>query len=428
MKITIIGTGFVGVVSAAVYASLGHEVMGLDIDENKVQSLKRGRVPFYEPNLEELLTEQQKKRRLTFTTDYQEAIKSADLAIVAVGTPSKKSGAVDLKYVYKACESLAPHLKNEAIVAIKSTVPPGSFEQIKKIIQTQTRVKFYLASLPEFLKEGTAVQDTLKPDRIVIGAANKKIIQQLAKLHKPFKAPIVTMSAESAQMTKYAANAYLATRITFINQIANLCEHNGADIQDVIKGIGYDTRIGHHYWYPGLGYGGSCFPKDVAELADYAKRVNEDRNLMINIHQLNQERIPDLMSKYEQDVNSWLNKQVALLGLSFKPYTNDTREAPAQKIAEILLKAGATVRSFDPKASWNPDNNYQGSYQQVKTMDQACQDADVIFVLIEWPQIIEYDFAQCKTDKKQYIFDTRNQLNPEKLKQAGFIYRGIAHK
>jgi UDPglucose 6-dehydrogenase len=428
MKITIIGTGFVGVVSAAVYASLGHEVMGLDIDENKVQSLKRGRVPFYEPDLEELLIEQQKKKRLNFTTDYQEAIKSTDLAIVAVGTPSKKSGAVDLKYVYKACESLAPYLKDQAIVAIKSTVPPGSFEQIKKIIQAKTQVKFYLASLPEFLKEGTAVKDTLQPDRIVIGADHQDIMQKLVKLHKPFQAPIVTMSAESAQMTKYAANAYLATRITFINQIANLCEHNDADIQDVIKGIGYDKRIGHHYWYPGLGYGGSCFPKDVAELTNYAKRVNEDRNLMVNIHQLNQERIPDLMKKYEQDVNGWCNKKIALLGLSFKPHTNDTREAPAQKIAEILLKAGAALKGFDPKASWSPDNNYQGSYQQVKTMDQACQDADVIFVLIEWPQIIEYDLTQCKTDKKQFIFDTRNQLEPKKLKQAGFIYRGIAHK
>jgi UDPglucose 6-dehydrogenase len=185
MKITIIGTGFVGVVSAAVYASLGHEVMGLDIDENKVQSLKRGRVPFYEPDLEELLIEQQKKKRLNFTTDYQEAIKSTDLAIVAVGTPSKKSGAVDLKYVYKACESLAPYLKDQAIVAIKSTVPPGSFEQIKKIIQAKTQVKFYLASLPEFLKEGTAVKDTLQPDRIVIGADHQDIMQKLVKLHKP---------------------------------------------------------------------------------------------------------------------------------------------------------------------------------------------------------------------------------------------------
>lgn len=428
MNITIIGTGFVGAVSAAVYASFKNKVTGLDIDKNKIKSLQKGKVPFYEPGLKELLVKQQKTGNLKFTIDYKKAVSDADLVIIAVGTPSKPSGEVDLKYVYSAAESLAPFLKDKAIVAVKSTVPPGLFEKLKQVISNKTKTKFHLAAIPEFLKEGTAVEDTLHPDRIVIGADNKQVINKLKKLYQPFGAPIVVMSTESAQMTKYTANTYLATRITFINQIANLCENNHADIEEVIEGIGYDKRIGHHYWYPGLGYGGSCFPKDVAELSAYAKKLKEDDNLVIKVNQLNQNRIPRLLKQYEKKVGSWKDKKIALLGLSFKPNTNDTREAPAGKIAPILLKAGADIFGYDPKAVWEPEQLFQGSYQQVKSVAKACKQADIIFVLIEWPEIVEFDYSQIKTNKKQFIFDTRNQLDANELTEEGFVYQGIGRK
>lgn len=424
MNITIIGTGFVGTVSAAVYASKGHNVIGLDIDPKKINSLKRGQVPFYEPKLEQLLINQQKAGRLTFTSSYKKAISSSQLIIIAVGTPSKKSGAIDLTYVKKSCQDLAPYLKENAIVAIKSTVPPGIFSTIRPIIKNKTNKTFYLAALPEFLKEGTAVSDTLHPDRIVIGTDNRKVLKTLEKFYRPYKAPIVKTTPESAQMIKYSANAYLATRITFINQIADLCEHNNANINDVIQGIGYDQRIGDHYWYPGLGYGGSCFPKDVKELAAFAKSVGETNNLIRLINQLNEDRIPRLLKKYESLVKGWEGKTVAVLGLSFKPHTNDTREAPALKIIPKLLKKGAKIKTYDPKAHWQPEDNKQ-QYRQVMTIKQVVKNADIIMVLIEWPEIIKFDFKRTKLSKKQYFLDTRNQFNSKKLIKAGYIYQGI---
>jgi len=254
-----IGTGFVGVVSSAVFSSFGNTVYGLDVVEEKIEKLKRAEIPFYEPGLKELVEEQIKKGNLHFTTSYQEAISGSDVVILAVGTPSAADGQADLKFVFAACETLAPFLKEGAIVAIKSTVPPGTNAKVEQIIREKTHVKFFTASLPEFLKEGTAVQDTLHPDRILIGATDASVIEKLKTLHASLGAPVLVMKPESAQMAKYAANAYLATRITFINQIANLCEINGADVLEVIQAIGQDKRIGGHYWYPGLGYGGSCF-------------------------------------------------------------------------------------------------------------------------------------------------------------------------
>lgn len=422
MNITIIGTGFVGAVSAVVYASLGHQVTGLDIDPNKIDSLKKGKVPFYEPELEELLVSQQREKRLSFTTDYSQAISDADLVIVAVGTPSLPSGAVDLTYVKKSCESLAPHLKKNAIVAIKSTVPPGIFQELKPLIKQKTNVTFHLAALPEFLKEGTAVDDTLHPDRIVIGSTNEQVIKKLSKLHQPFNAPMVIVTPESAQMIKYASNAYLATRITFINQIADLCEHNQADIEDVIVGMGHDERIGHHYWYPGLGYGGSCFPKDVNELSAYAKKVEEKENLVITIGELNEQRIPKLMNEYEKLVGGWKDKTVAILGLAFKPHTNDTRDAPAGKVVPILLESGALVQAYDPKASWSPQD-HQEKYAQVSSIEEALKKAQVIMILVEWPEFVDYNFA--KTSGDVYFIDTRNRFDPEIITNLGYIYRGI---
>jgi UDPglucose 6-dehydrogenase len=427
MKITLIGTGFVGVVSAAVYASLGHQVAGLDIDQTKVDSLNSGKVPFYEPDLEELLQAQLASKNLTFTTSYEEAVTDSDLVIIAVGTPSAPDGQADLKYVFAAAESAAPYLKENAIIAIKSTVPPGTLESTEAIVTKKTNTKFMTASLPEFLREGTAVKDTLNPDRVVIGATDEVAIKTLTELHKPFEAPIIVVSPESAQMGKYTANAYLATRITFINQIADLCAKNGANIQEVIQIIGKDKRIGEHYWYPGLGYGGSCFPKDVNELAAYSRSVEEDQNLLNKITSINEDRIPRLMELFEEKIGDWSGKKVAVLGLSFKPNTNDMREAPSTKIIPLLLRENAEVIGYDPQALGVADHFLPSSenISYEKTVDAAIKNADVIMCLVEWPEITKHNFPQVAKGKTVHFIDARNQFDPEKITALGYVYQGI---
>lgn len=429
MNITIIGTGFVGVVSAAVYASKGHQVVGLDIDLSKIKQLNKGEVPFFEPDLEELLRAQLKSGNLKFTADYQEAISQSQLVIIAVGTPSAPDGQADLKFVKASASSLAPHLKEGAIVAIKSTVPPGTLELIEDIIGKKTSVRFTSASLPEFLREGSAVADSLHPDRVVIGASDRATAKTLEELHRDFDCPVIKVSPESAQMGKYTANAYLATRITFINQIADLCQKNGANIEEVIEIIGHDKRIGHHYWYPGFGYGGSCFPKDVNELAAYSKSIGEEHNLLNKITDLNQSRIPRLMKWYEKWLGGFKGKTVAVLGLSFKPHTNDMREAPSTRVIPWLLEAGSKVKAFDPKALPTVDH-FIKSNQNLSYFDQielAIKEADVIIPLIEWPEIIEFDFTAHREDKDQYFIDARNQFEADKLIEAGYHYRGVGY-
>ncbi len=426
MTITVIGTGFVGVVTAAVYASLGHQVWGLDIDPQKITALSQSQVPFYEPNLEELLRDTQKKGNLHFTTSYQQAITESQLIVIAVGTPSASDGGVDLSYVLSTGRSLAPFLKSQTVVAVKSTVPPGSLDKLTQVISDLTQVEFETASLPEFLREGSAVADTLHPDRVVIGASSDRTFDLLTNLHMPLCENIIQVSPQSAQMAKYSANAYLATRITFINQIADLCQKNGADVEEVVQAIGQDERIGTHYWYPGLGYGGSCFPKDVKELAYFSRQVGEGDNLFNKIDQINSHRITRLMTEYDQFVAGWQDKKVTVLGVSFKPNTDDTREAPALVVVPELIKARAQVTIFDPKAKWNPK---WGQVTQVDDLQLACQDADVIMILTEWPEIISFDYTQVRSQAKpQYVIDTRNRLDPCPLVLAGFSYRGVGRQ
>jgi UDPglucose 6-dehydrogenase len=430
MNLTVIGTGFVGVVSAAVYASFGHQVIGLDVDKRKIESLKQSIVPFFEPNLTELLAEQQKAGRLTFTTDYQQAIQEADIVIIAVGTPSAPDGQADLKYVFMSAESLAPFLKPDAIVVVKSTVPPGTLAKVKTVIDPIAQQSYHLASVPEFLREGSAVHDTLHPNRVVIGASSDQVFEKLELLHKPLQAPVVRVKPESAQMAKYAANAYLATRITFINQIADLCEKNGADVEDVIQAIGFDQRVGSHYWYPGLGYGGSCFPKDVKELAAYSRAVGESGNLFVKVDELNAARLDRLMTKFTTEVEGWQGKKIAFLGLSFKPNTDDMREAPSTKIISRLIEDGATVLGYDPMAKPTLSQlnlaETELNYRQVETISKACEEADVIFSVVEWPQIVSFEFATVRNQaKQQWFIDARNQFEPKLLIEAGYSYIGI---
>jgi len=428
MKITVIGTGFVGVVTSAVYASFGHEVVGLDIDEKKIESLRHSKVPFYEPNLEELLASTQKEGNLTFTTSYKNAITDSDVIVIAVGTPSATDGNADLRFVFSASESLAPYLKQKAVVVVKSTVPPGTLPRVEEHISKLTDVDFATASVPEFLKEGTAVHDTLHPDRIVIGATKKYAFDVLAELHKPLQAPIIRVKPESAQMAKYAANAYLATRITFINQIADLCEKNGADVQEVINAISEDKRIGGHYWYPGFGYGGSCFPKDVKELAHYSRSVGEDGNLFNKINEINENRIAKLLDQYSKEIGGFEGKTVAVLGLSFKPNTDDMRDAPSIGVIPYLLSAGAVVRGFDPKATkivkYFIKEDEKATYYD--NLAKACEGADVIIALIEWSEIVAYDFAKVYDKNKDQVFiDARNQFNQGRIEKIGYKYFGV---
>lgn len=427
MKIACIGTGFVGVVTTAVLAKLGHEVFGLDINKERIDSLKNGQVPFYEPDLAELLVETQKSGNLTFTTDYEQAVGGADIVMIMVGTPSAPDGQADLKYVYESSKSAAPHLKEGVIIIIKSTVPPGTNKIVSDLIYPLTSVSFDLASVPEFLREGTAVSDTLHPDRVLIGSTNKETIDALTKLHEPLSKNIIVMKPESAQMAKYAANVYLAMRITFANQMADLCQINGADVEEVLAGIGADSRIGTHYWYPGLGYGGSCFPKDVKEIAAYAKSIGESESIFIAVDKLNEQRIPKLMQEYDKIVGGFSGKQVAVLGLSFKKNTNDTRVSPALSVIPWLLERGATVTASDPQAVDEIKPLLPTEVKYAEGPYEASKDTNVLILLVEWDEYLGLDLEKLASSMKEpkYFFDTRNQYKKEEVTAVGLKYQGV---
>ncbi len=430
MKVALIGTGFVGVTAAVVYASFGNQVIGLDIDEKKIDKLNKGKVPFYEPKLTELLESGLESKKLKFTTSYKEAIEDADVVIVAVGTPSAADGAIDLSYIAKSVAQAAPFLKDGAVLAIKSTVLPGTLAQVKKIVNNLTDKKVYFAALPEFLKEGTAVDDTLYPDRIVIGTEHKAAFKILEELHAPFKAPILSVKPESAQLAKYASNNYLALRIVYANVLAEICENSEADIKEVIEAMGYEKRIGNHYWYPGLGYGGSCFPKDVKALAHFCQDNQLQSNLFAVINELNNKRPKQVLDKIGEVINGFQDKKVAVLGLSFKPNTDDQREAPALTVIPTLLAAGAKVVAYDPmvKQIANDELARNKNYKQVETIAVAVKEADLIIPLIEWSQIVGFDFATTKEKKEQYFFDARGQFEMDKMQDLGYIYLGIGQK
>lgn len=425
-----IGTGFVGAVTSAVFASLGHTVFAVNRDESKTELFRKGKVPFYEPGLEELILAGVQKGKLRFTTNYEEAVPSSDIVMIAVGTPSAEDGNADLSQVFASAEKAAPLLKDGAILVVKSTVPPGTNSEVSRRVAAITKVSFTMASLPEYLREGTAVQDTLHPDRVVIGAVDPRTIKILTDLHTPLTENILVMRPESAQMCKYAANAYLATRITFINQIANLCEVNGADIEEVIRGIGEDRRIGSHYWFPGVGYGGSCFPKDVRELSAYARSIGLTDNLMITINDLNERRMSGLFELFTDQVGGWEGKKVAVLGLSFKPNTDDLREAPSLKIVPLLQAQNAVVVGYDPMAKDAAVRTFSANpFPITDSIDEAIQDADVVMVLVEWREFsgLEPSYFSSKIKKNGWIIDTRNIYahRRKEFHAQGLQYRGI---
>ena len=419
MKIAVLGTGYVGLVSSAVFAEIGHQVVGLDIDESKINQLKKGRVPIYEPGLETLLQKHLNSGRLIFTTDYAQAVKSAELIFICVGTPPKPNGSYDSKHVYSAAKSIAEHLTQYAVIVIKSTVPPSTTNEVRKIIQANTKVAFDLASNPEFLREGSAVNDALHPTRIIFGVESNRAEAWLKKAHQKLSAPVLVTNPASAQMIKYASNAMLATRISFINALAIICDKVGADIQAVSAGLGLDPRIGSSFLDAGLGYGGSCFPKDTWALIAYAKSLGYDFNFLKQVDKVNNDQIDYFISKIKSAYPDGLKgKILTILGLAFKPNTDDLREARSSVLIKKLKKLGVIIHRFDPVVKTEFSDPYQ-----------ALINADGLVLVTQWQMFNDLNFKRVKRLMKQpIIFDGRNFFNPEKLTKLKFKYFGIGRQ
>jgi len=425
MKITVVGTGYVGVVTAAVFAKLGNQVWGLDVDERKISALKLGQIPFFEPGLAELVKGQLKKGKLKFTTDYS-CVVSSEVVFICVGTPPKKNGDYDLTFIYQSAKQVAMRIKKYTLVVIKSTVPPTTGKKVEEIIKAETQLPFDVASCPEFLREGSAVWDSFHPARIVIGTESKKAKELLAKLHQPIKATRVFCDVVSAQLTKYAANAFLATKISFINSIAFLCDKIGADIQKVSEGLGLDPRIGRSFLQAGLGYGGSCFPKDTWALISFAKRQNYDFAFLQQVDQINKSQIDYFVQKVERLLaGNVRGKTISILGLSFKPETDDIREARSLPIIAKLLQKGAKIQVTDPKAI----NNAKKVLTKVKFFQspyEALKGSEALLLITDWDHYAKLDFSKIKKlMKRPIVIDGRNFLPAQKLKKLGFTYEGI---
>ncbi len=431
MKITVIGTGYVGLVTGVCFAEMGHHVTCLDIDAEKINQLKVGNSPIYEPGLDELLKRNLKEQRLSFTTSYPETIPTAEVIFFAIPTPSADDGSCDLSFLHSAAKAAAKHLKGYTALVIKSTVPVGTSANIEKLITDVSSEPFDILSNPEFLKEGSALQDCLKPDRVIIGHKTEKGKEILQKLYAPFTLNhdrIFYMDIPSAELTKYAANAMLATRISFMNEIANLCEVVGADINQIRKGIGSDKRIGYDFLYAGLGFGGSCFPKDLQALSATAKKHAISSKILHSVLEVNETQKKSLGNKILAYFSKLQGKTIAILGLSFKPDTDDVREAPAFVLIKQLLDAGAHLKLYDPIAMSNAQKILPPSSQITYCQSEydAATDADAIALVTEWKQFRFLDLNRLKDCMNMPLFfDGRNQYSRLEMEQKGFKYFGI---
>ena len=436
MHILIVGTGYVGLVSGACFAEMGHLVTCLDIDQKKIENLKQGVIPIYEPNLDELVKRNSAQKRLFFTCDYQDAVQEADVCFIAVPTPPNEDGSCDVRYVEAAARSIARAINRYTIIVNKSTVPVGTAAFVAHAIRDElakrgVEIPFDVVSNPEFLKEGAAIQDCLKPDRIVIGSDSPKATEIMKEIYSAFTVShdrIITMDVLSAEMTKYAANAMLATRISFMNEIADICKKVGANVNEVRKGIGSDSRIGYSFLYPGVGYGGSCFPKDIRALIAKAREVGATASILEAVDNVNQNQkklLGEKMIQYFAKNGGVSGKTVAIWGLSFKPDTDDMREAPALELLKQLLAQGANVRLFDPIAMPNakkmiPDDT---RITWCKDENEAASGADAIALLTEWKQFRLVDLKPIRKQMKgSAFFDGRNQYKPADMKTKGFDY------
>ncbi len=430
MRIAIIGTGYVGLVTGTCFAESGNEVTCVDIDLAKIERLRRGDVPIYEPGLSELVSRNLEAARLHFTTDLAAAVKTARMIFLAVGTPPASDGSADLSILWKVVDSVAPHLRPDAIVVTKSTVPVGTAARIAKRLKELTGRECDVASNPEFLKEGAALDDFQKPDRVVVGVRRPEVGEMLRNLYAPFlrtEKPFLIMSPESSEMTKYVANALLATKISFINEMANLCERMQADIDDVRRGIGHDGRIGFAFLFPGAGYGGSCFPKDVQALSSMARQHDVAPRILDAVEQVNQRQKLVLPEKIEQHFGGKLQgKTIAIWGLAFKPRTDDIRDAPALVLIDRLLKLGATLKVHDPEAMENVRAIYGDKVTYCDLPMEALDGADALAIVTEWGEFRNPEFEEMRDRMKTpVVFDGRNLYNPRQLKGLGFTYHCV---
>lgn len=428
MTITFIGHGYVGLVTAAVFADLGNTVWVIGHTEEKINNLKKGIIPIYEPGLVEMVQRNIKAGRLLFTLKYNEAIKSSGVVFIAVGTPPKETGEADLTVVFEVAEKVAKNLDNYTVVVTKSTVPVGTNKKVKEIIEKAkpSKADFDLASIPEFLREGQAISDTLTPDRIVIGTDSKKAEELLIELHESIDGNYVLTNIETAEMIKYAANAFLATKISFANAIAHLSEITGADGLKVLEGIGYDKRIGSQFLSPGAGYGGSCFPKDVKALIAISKQRGYEFSLLKEVEEINQKAIDSISQKAKKLLDNNINgKTIAVLGLSFKPNTDDMRDAPSIPIINRLKEEGAKIKAYDPIAMENAKKIFS-AVEFCKDSYEAAKGADILVVLTEWNEFKQLDLNKIrKLMKKPIILDGRNIYNPNEVERLGFTYKGV---
>ena len=430
MKIAVVGTGYVGLVTGTCLAETGNEVICVDIDKDKVEKMQNGIVPIYEPHLDVLFERNIKQKRLKFTTNLAEAIEDATIIFLALPTPPDEDGSADLSYVLGVAEQLGKMITEYKIIIDKSTVPVGTADKVHAAVAKNATVDFDIVSNPEFLREGFAVDDFLKPDRVVIGTESKRAIEMLTELYKPYVRqgnPIIFMDEKSAELTKYAANAFLATKITFMNEIANFCEKVGADVDSVRAGIGSDTRIGKRFLFPGIGYGGSCFPKDVQALAKSGIENQFDFQILKSVMEVNQSQKTALIPKIKEYYNGDLKgKHIALWGLAFKPDTDDIREAPALYLIEELIKEGATITAYDPEAMSNVQERIGDKINYAMDAYSACDQADFLVIATEWAAFRHPDFTKVsKMLKNKVIFDGRNLYDLAFMNKEGFNYISI---
>lgn len=433
MNICVVGTGYVGLVCGVCFAQMGNQTVCVDIDEQKIKTLKQGISPIYEPGLEEMLLEGYENKTLDFTTDMQYGIKDADVVFIAVGTPMGEDGSADLKYVLQVAKDIGRFMQQYTVIVDKSTVPVGTAELVRSTISSELgnkEIDFDVVSNPEFLKEGAAINDFLHPDRVIVGADNQTAMEIMHELYSPFmkqRDAFIGMDIQSAEMTKYAANAMLATKISFMNEMSQICERVGADINEVRKGIGSDSRIGYSFIYPGCGYGGSCFPKDVQALAKTARKVGYVPHILEAVEAVNEKQkhvIPTkVINRFGKDLSG---KVFAVWGLSFKPETDDMREASSITIINDLTSRGAKIIAYDPKAIHEAKNYYLKDNKNVSYVYdkyEALKDANALILITEWPEFRSPDFSKIKELLLENIFfDGRNQFNKEKMKKIGFEY------
>jgi UDPglucose 6-dehydrogenase len=429
MRIAVIGAGYVGLVTGTCLSESGNEVVCVDVDERKVQALQGGRSPIYEPGLEELIQRNAKEGRLRFTTDLASAAGRAKVVFIAVGTPESEDGDAELRQVMQAAEEIAKAVRHYTVVATKSTVPVGTTDRIQELMERRARFEVDVVSNPEFLKEGAALEDFARPDRIVVGARTERARRVMKELYSPFvrtERPILFMDPRSSEMVKYASNAMLATRISFMNDVALLCERVGADAEHVRKGLGADTRIGYPFLFPGIGYGGSCFPKDVKALLATGRRHGVDLDLLRAVEKTNERqklRLPAMAQRHFGDV---AGRIFAVWGLAFKPRTDDMREAPAIAVIETLLGKGARIQAYDPVAMERARRHFGDRVTLAPGPYEAVEGAEALFVVTEWSEFRTPDFERMKAVMRApVVFDGRNVFDPEEMKELGFSYYGI---